>query len=87
MPSPRHYKASIAERAIALGATIVNDVTALLETRNGGCGGASQRGRHSSAPPWPIVGNVDRAVVSGVVAEVRGELAARRPWLRPQVSA
>jgi len=72
------YKASIAERAIALGATIVNDVTAFAADPEMAAVVARHevvailmhhRGRSSAM--------YDRAVYQDVVAEVRDELAAR----------
>lgn len=72
------YKASIAERAIAVGASIVNDVTAFAaDAGMAGVVARSQaatvlmhhRGRSSAM--------YDRAVYSDVVAEVRAELAVR----------
>lgn len=72
------YKAEVAERAIALGATIVNDVTAFaadphmapLVARHGVAGVLMHhRGRSERM--------YDRAVYRDVVQEVRDELAAR----------
>lgn len=72
------YKASIAERAIALGATVVNDVTAFAADQEMAAVVARHgvaailmhhRGRSSAM--------YDRAVYQDVVAEVREELAAR----------
>jgi dihydropteroate synthase len=72
------YKASIAERAIALGATLVNDVTAfaadpemvaVVARHEVAAILMHHRGRSSAM--------YDRAVYQDVVAEVRDELAAR----------
>lgn len=72
------YKASIAERAIALGATIVNDVTAFaadpaiaaVVARHGVAGILMHHRGRSEAM-------YDRAVYRDVVTEVRDELGAR----------
>ncbi len=72
------YKAVIAERAIALGATIVNDVTAFaadpdiasVVARHGVAGVLMHHRGRSEAM-------YDRAVYRDVVQEVRDELAAR----------
>jgi len=72
------YKASIAERAIALGATLVNDVTAfaadpemvtVVARHEVAAILMHHRGRSSAM--------YDRAVYHDVVTEVRDELAAR----------
>lgn len=72
------YKAEIAERAIALGATIVNDVTALAADPQM----ASTVARHGVAAVLMhhrgrSEAMYDRAVYRDVVREVRDELAAR----------
>jgi dihydropteroate synthase len=72
------YKASIAERAIALGATMVNDVTAFAADARM----AAVVARHDVAAVLMhhrgrSEAMYDRAVYHDVVAEVRAELEAR----------
>jgi dihydropteroate synthase len=72
------YKADIAERALRLGATIVNDVTAMAADE----AMAGVVARHHAAVVLMhhrgrSSGMYDRAVYGDVVTEVRDELAAR----------
>jgi dihydropteroate synthase len=71
------YKSSVADRALASGAGIVNDVSGLLRCGDGWRGRLARRRRRSDAHPRPPEDDDNEALYTDLVSEVTLELRDR----------